>query len=48
VKEAAVPLAHRLNVGNLHDTGRLTDPMPAAAMAEVETPKLKTRHAAWR
>jgi len=35
--EAAVQLACRLNVSNLHDTGHSTDPMPTAAMADEET-----------
>lgn len=32
--EAALQLACSLNVSNLHDTGRSTDQMPTAAMAD--------------
>jgi hypothetical protein len=36
VQEAAVPLAFRLNGGNLHDTGYSTEPTPTAALAELQ------------
>jgi len=45
VKEAALPLAYRLNGGNLHDTGRSPDQTPPAAMAEQETIMLQPKTA---